>query len=322
MSFETIASRLTGYVTKLPKGEAYNLANDAWTDIRNDRIWSFQLGEDGILTPSQITAGTVTTTLGSPTVTLDATANAALNNLANPLITLRQFRVQGYSIYSIVGYSNAAATLTLDRNYSDPSGASLPYQVYQAYFAAPVQDFKRWLDWRDMFNGEWLSIYATRRSLNMYDPQRLYYSFPHFVLPYQQDNRPGTSTPGWQLSELYPNPLSSISYMRWWLRTGVDLVNPGDTVPFPITDKLVLARARILAYQWAEGNKDPSLARGAGTDYKFLTTAAVSEYERELKLLGKKDRDLVDMYISRVPKDAGRKRPYYSSIIGRAYSGA
>ncbi len=261
--------------------------------------------------------------MNAPRPRLNSAANTALNNLTLPFITVRQFRVQGYGIYNIIGYSNGAGTLTLDRIYTDPSGSSLPYQVYQAYYVSPVQDFKRYIDWRDMFNGEWLTVYGTRREANMGDPQRLYYSFPHWVLPYQTDQRPGSSTLGWPQIELYPNPLYQISYMRWWIRTGPDLVNPGDTVPYPITDKLLLARSRMLSYQWAENNKDPSLARGAGADYQFLTKAAGMEYERELKLVGKKDRDLVDLYWSRLPnRDAVRKRPYYSSLIGRAYSGS
>jgi hypothetical protein len=56
MSFDTMASRFTGYLPKLPKSEAYNLVNDAWTDVRNDRMWSFQLVEDSIDTPTVIKA--------------------------------------------------------------------------------------------------------------------------------------------------------------------------------------------------------------------------------------------------------------------------
>jgi hypothetical protein len=317
MSLETIASRLTGYAAKLAKSEAYNIVNDAWTDIRNNRIWSFQLGEDGVASPGVIQAGTVTATLGSPTVTLDATATTALTGLTNPFISQRQFRIQGYSIYNII--SLAGSTLTLDRNFIDPAGAGLSYQCYQCYYTAPVADFKRWLDWRDMTNGQWLSIYESRRMVNIQDPKRLYFSFPYWVVDYQPDRRTGTSTPGWMQYELYPNPLSVVSYMRWWLRTYPDLVQPSDAVPYPITDKLLFARARMRAYQWMEANKSPDMARGAGADYKFLTTAAETEYEAELKEVGKKDRDLCELFLSRIPKNSVGKMAYYSSIIGRAY---
>jgi hypothetical protein len=321
MSFETMASRLTGWVPKLPKSEAYNIVNSAWLDIRNDRIWSFQLMEDGFQTPNVITAGSVTAQLGNNQLTLDANATAALTGLTLPLITQRQFSIEGYSIYNIVGLSGS--TLTLDRPFVDPpAGPGLSYQVFQAYVVAPVADFKRWIDWRDMFNEQWLSIYTTRRDINIGDPARLYYTFPYWVLPFQMDNRPGTSTQGWPMFELYPNPLQNISYMRWWIRTGADLINPADTLPYPVPESLVNRRARMLAYQWAEGQKDPSVARGAGTDYKFLVQAAEAEYIRDLRLVGLKDRDLVDQYYSRIGPKMPVKLPYYSTLTNRAFSGS
>lgn len=329
-SLERMASKLVGWVPRLPKSEAYNMVNDAWMDIRNDRIWSFQLLEDGINTPAVVNVGTFTVNLGQDTVTANAAASAAITTLTNPLLTQRQFRVQGYSIYNIIAAdftAPAAVILTLDRIYRDPSGVGLPYQIYQAYYPAPVADFKRWLDWRDMVNGEWLEVHSTRRDVDMGDPQRLYYSFPHWVLPFGEDLRGnGTPTPsatlGFPWYELYPNPLSPISYMRWGLRTGADLVNLDDAPPYPITGKLISARARMLAYQWAESNRDPSIPRGQTADYKFLSQAAGAEFTRELRLIGFKDRDLVDLFLARLVRDNGPTRlPYYSTLLGRAFSG-
>lgn len=325
MSFETMTSRLTGYITRLPKSEAYNMVNDAWTDVRNDRLWSFQLVEDSIATPNVVNAGTFSTTQGSNIVTADATATTALTGLINPFITLRQFRITSGGIYNIVGVGTSGlfTTLILDRPYTDPTGTLQSYQVYQCYFAAPVADFKRWLDWRDLTNGDWLDVYKVRREINRGDPQRLYFSFPKYVLPFSLDQRPNSATLGWPFFELYPNPLSYVSYMRYWVRTGADLVNPSDTLPYPVTDKLVFARSQMLACRWAEANRDPSIPRGQGADYKFLYEAAAKEYSLELKLIGLKDRDLVDLFLSKLPNAENINRPpYYSTIAGRAYSGA
>lgn len=322
MSLETIASRLTGYVTALPKPEAYNLVNEAWKDIRNDRLWSFQLAEDGIASPAVISTGTVTATLGSATVTCDAAASAALTGLTNPVVTQRQFRIQGYTIYDIVGFDTTVPTacvITLNRPFVDVAGLGLSYLCYQCYYTAPVKDFKRWLDWRDMTNGVWLSIFESRREVNISDPKRLYFSFPYYVLGYQTDQRTGSSTPGWMRYELYPNPLSVVTYMRWYLRTGADLVNPADTVPEPITEELVFFRARVRAYEWAESNKRPDAPRGSGADYKFLAQAAMAEYTRELRIVGMKDRDLIELFVNQVHRFGARKGDYYSSIIGRAF---
>lgn len=324
MSLETMASRLTGYVTNLPKTEAYNCINDAWTDVRNNRLWSFQCVEDGVTSPSVISVGTFTTVQGQTTVTADATASAALTGIQFPIITQRQIRIQAYSIYSVIGFDNtnpAAVVLTLDRPVLEPSGAGQSYMLYQAYYPRPFKDFKRWISWRDMTNGYWLDIYATRKAADFGDPRRVYYSFPYWVLPFQTDTRANSSTAGYMLDELYPNPLSVFVYMRWGVRTGADLIDPGDELPEPITDKLVLEGARKYAYRWAEGNKSPDMPRGAGADYKFLTLAANAEYEKELKVIGKKDRDRVDLFLTRIPKVVANKYPYFSSLIGRAYGG-
>lgn len=309
---------MTGYVTNLPKSEAINLVNDAWTDIRNNRLWSFQLGEDGIASPAVIQTGTVTTTLGSATVTLDAAATTALTGVTNPLITQRQFRIQGYSIYNIL--SLVGSTLTLDRPFIDPAGSGQSYLCYQCYYTSPVQDFKRWLDWRDMTNGQWLSIYESRREVNIGDPKRLYFAFPYWVLDYAVDTRAGSSTLGWPMYELYPNPLSVVSYMRWWVRFGPDLAQqPNETPPYPITDKLLFARSRMRGWAWAEANKKPDMPRGAGADYKFLASEAEAEYEEELKVIGKTDRDLIELFVSRIPRLNIRKQPYYSTLVGRSF---
>jgi hypothetical protein len=324
VSLETIASRLVGWMTKLPKSEAYNLVNDAWTDVRNDRLWSFQLAEDSISTPNVINVGTFTTVQGTNTVTADATATTALTGITNPLITQRQFRITSGGIYNIIAASGSPLVLTLDRTYSDPTGTGQSYQVYQCYFPAPVPDFKRWLDWRDLTNGQWLSVYLTRREVNFGDPQRLYFTFPMFVLPFDTDQRQGSATFGNLMFELYPNPLSQVSYMRYWLRTGADLVNPSDTLPYPMTDKLILERSKVLAVRWSETNRDPSIPRGQGANYQFLHTAGEKDYLRELKLIGLKDRDLVDLFLTKLPGRGSEivgRLPYYSTIAGRAYSG-
>lgn len=332
MSLESIASRLTGWIPRLPKSEAYNLVGDAWTDIRNDRLWSFQLVEDSVSTPNVINVGTCTAMQGSNQVTLDSVASAAVTGLTLPLLTQRQFRITSGAIYSIIAADftvPAAVVLTLDRLYTDPTAAGSSYQIMWCYVTPPVADFKRWIDWRDMTNGDWLSIYMTRRELNMGDPQRLYYTFPHWVVGMGVDNRgAGTQTPsatlGYPMYELYPNPLSVISYMRWWIRSGADLVNLSDTAPYPITDKLLQARAMMLACRWAESNRDPSIPRGQAADYKFLYQSAAAEYALELKLIGLKDRDLVDLFLAQIPRErtVGLNRlPYYSTISGRAYYG-
>ncbi len=93
-----------------------------------------EVGE--LVIPAVITAGTVTVTEGSTSVTADATAQAALSSS----IVGRHLRVRS-AWYKISAYS--APTITLASAFSEDSGAGLGYHVTQR-FSALATDV-RWI---------------------------------------------------------------------------------------------------------------------------------------------------------------------------------
>jgi len=314
VSLQTMISEMRGAVPGYSALLARTHLREAWKDIRNMRGWSFQLGNGGFGTPPVTNQGTVTVTFGSPTVLGDAVASAqwALTSQPGSLITQQQFRLQLGTIYNIIAadFTNpAAAVLTLDRPWYDTTaGSNLGYMIYQCYYPVPVQDFIAWESVVDVNNAIDLVTGTAKKNrdwADQFDPQRQIFSNPGSIIPYGTDQRAGSSTAGWMVYELYPQPQAQYAYQTWYSRLGADLVNPSDTVPFPITEHLVKCLARVKAYEWAEANKDAANPRGAGADFRFLMGAAAKEAAAQIKELRSLDRDRVDMWYTSMSRIKG-----------------
>lgn len=343
MPFRDMYRELEGWVAGLPFGLSRTLINRALEKIYEANNWSFQIQESGWFTPGLIaptgtgvSAGTITATLGSTTITGNATAKATWNAIPAPfLITQMQIRLPAYALYDVVAYDSGTGVINIDRPWSEPAGVSLQYMLYQTYFTAPVPDFKRWLAVRDFTNAANLIWWEWRqKDLDMFDPQRTVFQNPDHVVPYKVDTRENTSTPGSMRFELYPQPLSQLPYSLYFVRKGPQLVNPGDTLPYPLTEKLVTSRARMLAYEFQEAQKGTDVQRGAGSDFKFLYQAAEAEYDGgEHARAGphqggylldakKVDRDIYDQSISKLRRYIPAiGAPYYSAVTGEASVG-
>lgn len=336
MSLLDMASELAEAIPALDRIYAKTLVKRAFRVVRDSNLWSFQLAQGGFSTPNVTTSGSISIPggIGSNQIVGDSVASAvwqALPMYFQP--PFQQIRATGYSIYSIISadYGNLNppfATLTLDRPFVDPlpnyTGAG--YQMFQAYIAAPV-GFKRWLNIADMFNCWPMDIWTSRRTANMIDPARLYTSNPICVFGLGADQRGvGTATPsstlGQQLFELYPNPSTAISYQTYYVGNGPDLVNNSDEVPYPITQDVVLEKAKTYAYEWAEGRKDVMAAKGSGANYVTLKREAEATFQTRLKTLRLIDKDAVDAFNINMQSFMGSfRQPYFNSAVGRANMG-
>lgn len=310
----------------LPLSET--LVNRALNKIYDASTWSFQLCTGGYQTPDEVTAGTITTTLGSNQIVLDAIATAAILDIPNYFfLTQFQIRLPAYNLYNVIAVSYAGmptiATITIDRPWVEPAGAGQTYQLYQAYYPAPVQDFKRWLTVRDFTNAIYLDFWSWKQDdLATLDPQRTVFQNPDHIVPYQVDNRPGSSTLGFMLFEMYPQPLIALPYATYYVRRGPLLVKPTDTVPWPLDEEIVMHRAKMLMYEWAEANQG-RYAELQKSDWRFLMEAASAEFKDKLMDIRKLDRDICDSFIrtlKRVNPMVGA--PYFSAITGQASVGA
>lgn len=322
MAFVDMSAEIRGCVPKISILLARTLVNRAWRAVRESNLWSFNLFESSWITPPSEQSGTCNVSQGSASITFDATARAALlvDQVAQPysLITQRQFRVGVGGIYSLLTMNFGTGVATLDRPYADLSNASASYIVYQLYYPAPFKDHRAWISVRNPQMFIDLDLTTTRAQVDAMDPQRSWYQFPTRVVPYARDTRPGSSTLGFPLFELWGQPVAPFTYQCYGVRNGLDFINPGDILPQPLDEDLVLAKARELAYEWAEANKD-SQPRNSGPDFRFLMGKAAKDH-RELKVLYRKqDREYVlNWFTNRASVLGGRGLGYYNTLAGFA----
>ncbi len=287
MAYSNMAFQMSGELgIPMPLVQIY--LNEGLSTIYDELLWSFQLGESGWLSPGLLfssgtqSTGTITTTSYGTTIVGDATAAAAWVTYFNagtlPLLTQCQIRSPYYSLYNIIAF-DGVNTFTIDRPWTEPPGTGQAYMVYQAYFAAPNSDFKRFFEIRDTTNNAPLDYWTlSRKDLAIEDAQRTNFDQPAYVVPYEVDNRSGSATLGYMLFELWPHPLSVLPYTLSWLRRGNALVLPTDTVPSPLTEDLV---------KW-----------------KFLSQEAGKMFLNRLKICADRDRDLCELYFNRFVRGA------------------
>ncbi len=112
-----------------------------------------------------------------------------------------------------------------------------------------------------------------------------------------------------------------LTYQLHYMRHGVDLVLPADTLPPQVSENLVTTRGRWRAYEWAEANKvEPWMTKSA---WIGLMREADAEYKRLLRDTRRDDRQGVNNFASTIRR--GWSFPnlsgWYNSISGQANPG-
>lgn len=330
MTFYELYTELTGHIPKLDVDLAKKFIQRSFLDIQRKNLWSFQLFDANWTSPGIVNGGTVTTTQGLNTVTFDATASpliAALGLLGpfpTPLIQ-RQFRIGIGTIYNIWAFDQGVTglvTLTLDRPYAESSATGSSYQVYQCYYPSSYKDHYCWINVRDIINYNDLDVFTTRTEIDNRDPQRSIFYLPTKVVFYR--NEPNTQSPNyrWPVWELWGQPQYQLTYQLSGIRR-ILFENDEDELPVALGDDVVIANAKVKAYEWAEANKG-DMPRNAGSDFKFLMGAANAEYVNLYRGYRKDDRELVDNFfrIRRHRSWLSNIDGFYNSIGNTASAGA
>lgn len=293
MAFVDYYSELMGAIPRMDALNAQNIVNRAWKSILDERTWSFLVGEGVFLAPQIITAGSVTVTQFSNSVTLNATATTALTGLGPPLITLRQFRagLGGGSVYNITNL--AGSTLTLDRPYLEASASGTPYQVYRCYYQPTdmsgnfVTDFAHFiviLDPNDGYAITGENLLLTRQEIDARDPTRGAQDLPYTVAIYKADPN------GYPIYEFWPHPTAQRGFVCAYRRRGVPLSATQD-VPGTFPSSVLVAKAKTIAYEWAMANAG-RFAELKGVDWNLLLASTQKRYDRDLQKAKIKDDDL------------------------------
>ena len=264
-----------------------------------------------VLTPgSGQVPGTYTVPVSDPAGGAGATISVTVN--ANGTVTLPPVLLTAGSGYSTpyITFSHGGtaatfavtliATLTIDRPWMEPAQNNAgDYCIYQAYYPCPP-GFKRWDNIRDTTNDQDMDFWSySEADLAQIDPQREDFTQPSCVVPYQIDNRPGSATLGQWLMELWGHPIAQLPYTYMCQCNWPPLQNPGDTLPYPISEELVKERAYEMAALWKEQQKGDDMERGSGANWQFLAKAHRDEYRDLLRQVRNMDRNLVDLYLTR-----------------------
>ena len=193
--------------------------------------------------------------------------------------------------------------------------------AYQCYFPAPA-GFKKWIFISDTTNNQdmdWSKL--SQADLSDIDPQRTDFSQPEFVVPWGVDTRPGSATYGQLLFELWEGPITQLPYTWQCLANWPPLVNPSDTLPYPLTEELLKFRAMEVLAIWKETQRGDDMERGSGADWKFVTQASNAEYKNRLKECRNMDRNQVDLYFSRMKRRPADVTPF-ASVDGQMNVGS
>jgi hypothetical protein len=215
-------------------------------------------------------------------------------------------------------------TLTLDRPWLEPtSGGGQNYMIYQAYFVAPSKYFTKFIEIRDTTDAQPIDFWSmTQAELAIRDPQRTCFSDPDFCVPAGVDNRPGTSTPGWPMFELWPQQLSYEPYSFSYRSLGPVPETQQDFLsffpPYPISEELIEWRTREVLFQFREAQKDKSAERGSGANWLLLAQMAQKEYAEVLDKIQAIDLNLNGEAFSRTspPGSGFSGRPFANRIGG------
>ena len=302
MSLITMAKSLALEIPGVAQSLASTKLNEALQKIYNETDWSFQTQQDGWNCPGLVASlGTTTVTPYSDQVIGDAVASSVWASLVNrPNLTELQYRDPSYALYNIIAYDDTInapfGTLTLDRLWMEPTtGSGQSYYIYQAYFPVPVSDFRKFVEIRDTTNNAPVDFTSVSQDdLSVMDAQRLIFgpSVPTYAVPWGTDMRPGSSTFGNVMYEVWPHNLSHMPYSFSFKRSGPLMVKTSDGVPEPLTEDLLTWRAKEILYQYKEAQKGEQVERGSGADWKFLAQAAQKEYQSLLKQIRAADANL------------------------------
>jgi hypothetical protein len=286
MSLMTMASEVVGQVPGIDYLFATSLVQRAWLDVQRRFLWSFLYGTWVIPTTVPVSAGSVTVTIGSPTVTGNAAATAAWAAIGLEVpITTQQFRVGQGTIYDIIGYTPPVspaiyATLTLGQPYVDPAqSAGTGYSIMLNYPIAPVQDFLWFESITDPVSGYQIKTTLTREYVDSCDPQRFQSGWPIAFIPHDIYPYPNLAYSGWPRIEMWPAPVSGYTYIGTYYRSGAMFSAPGATVPLQLGEDVVLAKAKYYAYEWALANQNRSAKISKTGGFAYLMGKMDDQYD-------------------------------------------
>lgn len=254
MKLEEVQFKLLAEIQSLPPELALEFINQSLKDIYKEHNWSFLYKRDLLRVPAMINTGTVAVEEFSTTVVPSSDLKAILDAITVNDVKLegRQFRTFGGQfagsnfIYTITSYdSTGAGLLTIDPYYQDGDDAAAQFQIFKNLYTASELDidFAYFDTIVAPFAQRRLGLELTREELDKRDAFRISMGDPYYAVSYGIDSNNN------QLVELYPIPVNKRTYKTKYRRKGIPL-EPDDEIPSTLSYELILAKAKVKAYEW------------------------------------------------------------------------
>lgn len=331
MKLEEVQFKLLSEIQSLPPELALEFCNKALREIYDEHDWSFLYKKDFIRTPKIITSGSLNATKFSDELVIDATLKAQLDALTISDVPIigRQVRVFGGQIagsnfiYNIKNYDSSNSKLKIEPYFQDASISGARFQIFKNLYNAP-ELVERDSDNNILFQGIdfesfefilapfsqrrlWLDL--NRRELDKKDVDRVSLGDPFYVVSSDFDSL------GNQLFELYPIPINERVYQVLYKKSGRNL-EPEESIPASLSYGLILAKAKIKAYEWLMINGDKVGDRKSPNVYLNLigmisNPSMENSYIRLLEKAKMKDENLYPQALI----DLGSSWPYYQDVI-------
>lgn len=156
------------------------------------------------------------------------------------------------------------STITLARLFNEVTNATANALLYRIYYSPLTTDFHRLDHLMDSITGyEFGWQIWPIDDLNRMDPQRSSVTEPYELFLHHFD-----LVTGLPVYEIWPGPTVKRAYEVTFWKLGTSFVNDTDSLPPQIPMELLLLRARILAYEWAEVNDADPRRRQSYRDAK------------------------------------------------------
>lgn len=256
-------------IPNVPAPLAKRYISDAWLEIQRQREWSFRHKDGIVLIPSEVTSGTINITKNATQGTFDATALAAFTaDTQLPLIGYRQIRFPSRSerIYNITNLNMGTGVVTLDKIYTGTTDTASTYRIYSAYVypltMAGALDpyFERFLTMRSLDYG-WTMIDGRhrldRRQIDAYDPGRLQFNLPRAYCYHDHLSATvGDNRINYRNFEFWPHAATALQFESYYIQRAISFEEDSTQyLPEVIPPRLVIMRALMDLYRWADTNK-------------------------------------------------------------------
>lgn len=166
---------------------------DAFSELKERTLWSWLIRHGSVVIPAPYATGTVSFENGSNVATGTGTA-------WDRSMIGRQFRTDTETPLYTVTDVTAAGTAYMDTAWQSADISTTAYQIIQAYWTPPHDDFFSFITVVDPFRPAQLSLNIDQSFLDSFDPRRTSVSRPVVLSPF--DYAPtynGTITPALQV---------------------------------------------------------------------------------------------------------------------------